>query len=368
MVGDLNAKLTKKPLLDLQPPLVGIQHQRLILLQIGRDVAFGIGQRLLADIVRRYFAAMCIGDLDIIAKDLVIAHLEASDVQPVALSTLQVGNPVFGITASVHQLIQLATKAGADNARSRQRSGWFVCNRRHQRLQDRLTQRQCGQRGGRRALAGDMPIPAHRRSFAADNAADRRYLPQHGANAHQVTRQRNRLGHAVCPPLQVTDLAQRFAQFQTGRRIADEILNQIKPPLDSRNVEQRLVEPTAQQPPAHRCQCPIQHAQQTPTRVVAAQRLGQFQVAPRRFVQRHKLAHCIGGEMRQLLECAGLHGLQIAQNRRRSAHRLLPLVQPIAVERGDMKMAQKPRIGSIGCGLPRLHRGKYGVEHVDQTV
>jgi hypothetical protein len=47
----LRAHLAKDALLDLQPALVGVEHQRLVLLEVGRDVALAVGDRLFADVV-----------------------------------------------------------------------------------------------------------------------------------------------------------------------------------------------------------------------------------------------------------------------------------------------------------------------------
>ncbi len=74
--GDLLHHLAVDPLLEVGDPLLGIQDQRLVLLQLGGDVPLGVDQRLLADIVGRSALGVGLADLQIVAKDLVVAHLQ----------------------------------------------------------------------------------------------------------------------------------------------------------------------------------------------------------------------------------------------------------------------------------------------------
>ncbi len=71
----LHAQLAKEMLLDLQPPLIGVEHQRFVLFEVGRDVPLAVGNCLLADILGGHFVQVGFGDLDVIAEDLVVADL-----------------------------------------------------------------------------------------------------------------------------------------------------------------------------------------------------------------------------------------------------------------------------------------------------
>ncbi len=74
-VAYLSADLPEKATLHLGDAALGIQDKRLVLLQLRRKVALGIRQGLLANVVLRHLAEVGIGNLDVVAKDLVVAYL-----------------------------------------------------------------------------------------------------------------------------------------------------------------------------------------------------------------------------------------------------------------------------------------------------
>ena len=100
--------------LQLQDALLGVEHQRLVLLQLGRDVALGVDQRLLADVVGRDERRVGLRDLDVVAEDLVVADLERLDAGALPLDRLQVGDPASWRRAS---------PGGCRRARPRSRGG-----------------------------------------------------------------------------------------------------------------------------------------------------------------------------------------------------------------------------------------------------
>ena len=78
------AQLQEQLVFQLLRLLVGRQHLLFIFLQLGRDVALGILHRLLADVVVGNPLAMGVGDLEVVAEDLVEADLERGDAGPLA--------------------------------------------------------------------------------------------------------------------------------------------------------------------------------------------------------------------------------------------------------------------------------------------
>ena len=69
------------------------------LLELGRDVALGVLDRLLADVVGRDLAALRlgVGDLDVVAEDLVEADLQAGDPRAADLLGLEPGDPGLAV-------------------------------------------------------------------------------------------------------------------------------------------------------------------------------------------------------------------------------------------------------------------------------
>ena len=88
-----------------------------------------------------------------------------------------------------------------------------------------------------------------------------------------------------------------FSVSRTSSRstvLREKELHCIQPAVDGGHVEQRLVDPPAQQAAAHGRQRAVQHAQQAALEIAAAHGLSELQVAPRRLVQHHELACGVG--------------------------------------------------------------------------
>ena len=66
-------------LLQREDLLLGVQHLALVVLQLRRGEALGVGQRLLALVVGRRQMQVGARDLDVVAEDVVEAHLERLD-------------------------------------------------------------------------------------------------------------------------------------------------------------------------------------------------------------------------------------------------------------------------------------------------
>ena len=97
------AQLQEQRVLQFLGLLVGRQHLLLVFLQLRRDVALGVLDRLLADVVGGDLLAVGVGDLDVVAEHLVEADLQARDARPLGLLGLVAGDPLL---AAVGQLAQ----------------------------------------------------------------------------------------------------------------------------------------------------------------------------------------------------------------------------------------------------------------------
>src|SRR5207247_570738 len=75
-VGDPAPELIEDRRFARGNALFGAKHLRLVLFQLGRDVALRTGERLAPLVVGRDAVAMGVGDFDVVAEDLVKAHLE----------------------------------------------------------------------------------------------------------------------------------------------------------------------------------------------------------------------------------------------------------------------------------------------------
>ena len=96
--------------------LLGREDLLLVLLQLRRDVALGVLDRLLADVVGGDLAlALRLGvrDLDVVAEDLVEADLEARDAGAADLLGLELGDPRLAAAGS----LRAARRARRDSRR-----------------------------------------------------------------------------------------------------------------------------------------------------------------------------------------------------------------------------------------------------------
>ncbi len=124
------AQLQKQLVLHLLRLLVGGQDLLFIFLQLGRDVALGILDRLLADILGGDPLAVRVGDLQVVAEDLVEADLQRGDSRPLGFLGLVAGDPLLAAVGQFPQRVQRRMKAVADEAALAAGQGAIVRQRR----------------------------------------------------------------------------------------------------------------------------------------------------------------------------------------------------------------------------------------------
>ena len=110
-LGHLRPQRREQLLLQLDALLLRVEDQRLELLEVGRDVALAGRERLLADVVGWDAGKLRVGDLQIVAEDLVVADPQRGDATALALLALQVGDPLAGIARRVEVRVQLLAVA-----------------------------------------------------------------------------------------------------------------------------------------------------------------------------------------------------------------------------------------------------------------
>ena len=113
---------------------------------------------------------------------------------------------------------------------------------------------------------------------------------------------------------------------------------------NARPIQQRLRQPRSQQAAAHRRARVIEHAEQgdAARRIFAAQRVGEFQVAARRRIERHEFAGGIRSQAGELRQHARLCFLQILHDRSGGAHGQRLAIQAKARQRRHLKMIRSP--------------------------
>ena len=116
MPADLLADAEEQVVLDVARAVLRREHARLVLLQLRRDVALGVLQRLLAHVVGGDFLLVRVRDLDVIAEDLVVADLERGDFRALDLARLEARDPALAVALDRAQLVEFGGIAFADEA------------------------------------------------------------------------------------------------------------------------------------------------------------------------------------------------------------------------------------------------------------
>ena len=75
--------------------VLGAQHLGLARLELRRDIALGVRQRLTTLVVRRHLVAMRVRDLEVETEHLVVADLEARDARALTFAGLEVRDPLL---------------------------------------------------------------------------------------------------------------------------------------------------------------------------------------------------------------------------------------------------------------------------------
>ena len=81
-----------------------------------RDVALGVLERLLADVVGRHLVAVGVRDFEVVAEHRVEADLDVRDAGPLAFGGLVLGHPLLAAGRQLAQLVEIGAIAGADEA------------------------------------------------------------------------------------------------------------------------------------------------------------------------------------------------------------------------------------------------------------
>src|SRR5690606_8083496 len=112
--------------LEARHALLGIQDLLLILFELRRDVSLRIDERLLADVVVRDLILARVGDLEVVAEDLVEADLEGRDAGSLRLFLLHTDQPVFAGACDTPELVELFVEPIADKASLTHAGRWVI--------------------------------------------------------------------------------------------------------------------------------------------------------------------------------------------------------------------------------------------------
>ena len=230
--GELAPHPQEKSLLEARDTVVRVEDLLLPLLQLQGEVAFRVGQRLLAYEALGDARQVRSGDLQVVAEDLVVPDLERGDAGLLALCGLQPGDEVASPVAGAPELVHLLAEALPDHAAVCQRGGRVLGDGlRNERL-DIVQRVHVGQQSGQDLAAQSLPA-ASQRGKLPERLAQRQHLPGRGAPGADLGAQ----------PVQIADLAERPAQVGTSVRILEQLRDSGVPAPDLVGAQQRIEEP-----------------------------------------------------------------------------------------------------------------------------
>ena len=336
------ADLDEEALLQADGFLLRAQNGFLNLVQLRRHVALAVGQRLLAGIAVRHLIVVRLGDLDVVAKDLVVLNLEVFDLGQLALLRLQVGNPLLTVRGSLAQLVQLRIVAVPDEMAVAHQQRRIRVDRPREQIHHVVKRRQLLQQLAQHAR-GIQPL---------DGGVDCRHMRKRVAQRQTVLGVDAAVGNAAEQALHVVDLRQLLAEQVGGHIVFLEHLHRVEPTVDLLLHRQRLLDKAAQHAAAHRRAGIIQHAEQRPLLLAGAHGLRQFQIAPGRVVEHHEPLVVVLGDAGDVLERVLLRLLQVLHQRARRADAQLQPFQAKRLQGLHPEVLQQRR---LGLGMLEIH-------------
>ena len=135
--------------------------------------------------------------------------------------------------------------------------------------------------------------------------------------------------------------------------LAGELLHRVQAALDLLPVDQRLLDPRAQQAAAHGRGRLVHQRQQASLALAAADGLGQFQVAAGVAVQQHRLCALIDAQPGDVLQGVLLRVSEVAHQRaRRAGRRFVFLAQAQGGQVAQVEVTAEG-LGGVGQLIPR---------------
>ena len=321
------------------------EHLALVLLELRRGEALGVHQRLLALVVGRRSRQVRLRDFDVVAKDVVEAHLERTDAGAPALARLHLGDVLLAVAAQAAELVELGVVARADGARVGERGGRVVADGPRNQLAQ-----------VRQLIGSAVEAPQARRGERRDEAAEVRQQLERVPERHQVAR-RGCFERALAQqPLEVIAAAENLPQLLPGHGLPRQFLDRVQARGDLLERHRGPQQPRLEQAPAGGGDRLVERGQQRGRAVVAEERLEQLQVVDGNGVEDQGLVLLIERRPAQVGQGAALGFAQVVDEGPGGAGGKLLAPQPEAVERHDTELFAQQPLGLVGREQPVFER------------
>ncbi len=286
--GHSFAQFAEQGIFQVARFFVGREHVLFVLFQFRGDVAFGVFDRLFANVVGRNLRAVRMRNLQIVAKNLIESDLEVGNARSLALGGLIAGDPLLAAAGQLAQRVELGRKTVAHESAVTARQRTLVGQCLFQPAAQFATQIEpLFELGEQSALAG------------RDLGFDLRNAGQRAADETQIARARASRRDTGQQPLEIVNRAELLGQGQGQRRLGDQFGHGLQPALDAVDLGQRVGQPVGQHPRTHRGERAIHDAQQRALAAPLAQCVRDLEAAARGRVDFQGIS---GGIMRQPID------------------------------------------------------------------
>ena len=279
LLGQLVAYGCKELIFQTDRFILRAQDRLLYFLQILRDEAFTVGQRLLALIAIRYERKLRARDLDIISKDLVVSDLQVLDAGFLALMLLDLRNPLAAAGGSGAQFIQFFAVTGFDDVALPDRQRRILGNSAFQQSANLVHRIEPIQNVSKRAA-----LITRQEITQLRNHAKRITQCKRVARIDAAVRN---LGHQ---PLNIIDRLERLAHLLREHIVVHQLIDSIQAIFDFLLFGQGLFDPAAQQAATHGGCRAVEQPEQRSLLSSAAHGLGQLKIPPRNGIKQQMLA------------------------------------------------------------------------------
>ncbi len=238
---DFFAHIGEEIVLDVDDLLLRAEDLRLEFLELLRDVALSIRERLLADVAVRHAVRTAVAHLDVVAEDLVVADLQRLDARLLLLALLNLLQHRLAVVRDAAVLVELLVVARLDDAALAQADARVLDNRALQEVDEIIE-----------GLHLRLGLLEHRRLCPLQLLADPWQTAQRDLERDEVARIGRADLDARQEALEVVDLAAAVAHAAAQREITDEFLDGIEALRDARDAQKRVLEPLLQEAATHR--------------------------------------------------------------------------------------------------------------------
>ena len=307
--------------------------ERLVLegLELGSDIALGILHRLPALVFDRDLVELSLGHLDVEAMHAIELDAQVGDSGARALAALHLEQERAAPVLDCAQLVELGVEAVAYHSAFADQGSGLVAQRRGEPSMEVVDWLQ----GERRHLE---PGRAARDQFGVH----RRERRERVAQAREVARPRAFERDARGDALDVRPAGEelRQARMAQPRRRVDEGGDRGVARRQAGGVAQRLVQPLAQPPAAHRGRTAIEQREER-GRLRAADGLGDLEVAPRGGVHDDVLALALDAQSRHVGQGRLLRVAAIVEQGAGGGDRAVEAFATVAGEIGGAELARQ---------------------------